>query len=311
MKISFLTRMMLVALCATLFYACQEDEVQVAPEAAIADASTMTLDQIEALYEQGVNQPTNARQAAEKVTYKFRATFTQGKREGNTTTGPLTLTIRPITDQGFSTLRGTLTLSDRELPAKGLLFDDGNVVLVIDFNDRVLVGQGQLQEDGDLTGTFTGPSPDDAGKWVAVTDEDETKPEPEKPQGETIVDIAVKTPILKRLVSALGRANLVDDLQQPGPFTVLAPTNQAFAALERLPKGDVLKKILLYHVISGEFTAQELLDAKTIETLLGTDVVVTTDAKGNIVINDRVRIAIKDIEASNGIIHIIDAVLIP
>ncbi|WP_255411763.1 fasciclin domain-containing protein, partial [Aquimarina sp. Aq107] len=76
---------------------------------------------------------------------------------------------------------------------------------------------------------------------------------------QSIVEIAVATPELSTLVGALQSANLVDTLNGEGPFTVFAPTNGAFAALDAIPDGDALTEVLLYHVAAGRFTAEELI----------------------------------------------------
>jgi len=126
-----------------------------------------------------------------------------------------------------------------------------------------------------------------------------------------IVDIAVSDENLSTLVSALGQAELVETLQGEGPFTVFAPTNDAFAMLDALPEGDALKEVLLYHVASGEFDAESLLEKGTITTIQGEEVTVRQNAQGEVILNDHVKVTTANIKASNGIIHVIDAVLIP
>lgn len=130
-------------------------------------------------------------------------------------------------------------------------------------------------------------------------------------ESNTIVDIAVGADNLTTLVSALQQADLVSALQGEGPFTVFAPTNNAFAALDALPEGDILKEVLLYHVASGNFDAATLLNKGVITTLQGEKVTIRQDVNGDVVLNDCVKVSVANIEASNGIIHIIDAVLIP
>lgn len=130
----------------------------------------------------------------------------------------------------------------------------------------------------------------------------------------TIVQIAQGNEDFETLVAALDAAGLVDDLSGPGPFTVFAPTDAAFALLdpcllEQLLTSDVetLRQILLYHVVSGEFLSSDLFDGQRITTLQGEEVVVTI---GCIWINNAL-VIIEDIQACNGVIHVIDAVLIP
>jgi hypothetical protein len=114
----------------------------------------------------------------------------------------------------------------------------------------------------------------------------------------------------------LTEAGLVDALRGPGPFTVFAPTDDAFAALpqETLdavladPEG-LLTQILLYHVVAGKWMAADLVDGQEIVTLQGAPLTISLSDEGAMV-NDANIIA-TDIEASNGVIHVIDAVLVP
>lgn len=132
----------------------------------------------------------------------------------------------------------------------------------------------------------------------------------------TIVDIAVGNDDFSILVSALQRAELVETLQGDGPFTVFAPTNDAFADLlealdisaEELLAQPDLADVLLYHVISGEVFAGDLTDGLEAETVLGETV--TFDLSGDPMVNES-NIIDTDIEASNGVIHVIDSVLVP
>ncbi len=141
--------------------------------------------------------------------------------------------------------------------------------------------------------------------------------EPEMPK--TIVDIAVEDGRFTTLVAAVQAAGLVDTLNSEGPFTVFAPTDDAFAAL---PAGTVeglladipaLTDILLYHVVAGKVMAADVvgLDGQSAETALaGKSIDIKVDM-GNVYLNENVKVIITDIEASNGVIHVIDAVLLP
>lgn len=145
----------------------------------------------------------------------------------------------------------------------------------------------------------------------------------------TIVQNAINSPIHKTLVAAVKAAGLVDTLNGPGPFTVFAPTDDAFA---KLPAGtvdnlvkpeniDTLKKILTYHVVAGKISSKELkawikkgngtYTAKTVE---GGSLTFTTDM-GKIKITDEkggsAWITTADVFQSNGVIHVIDTVLMP
>jgi len=117
------------------------------------------------------------------------------------------------------------------------------------------------------------------------------------------------------LVAAVQAAGLVDALKAEGPLTVFAPTDDAFAAL---PEGTVeallediptLTNILLYHVVEGKVMAADVVELSEAETLLGENVSITVE-DGKVMINES-QVIITDIEASNGVIHVIDAVLLP
>jgi len=139
------------------------------------------------------------------------------------------------------------------------------------------------------------------------------------PETRDIVDIAVEDGRFTTLVTAVQAANLVDTLKSEGPFTVFAPTDDAFAAL---PEGTVeglladipaLTNVLLYHVVPGKVMAADVLglDGQSAETALeGQSISITVDGD-SVVLNDNVNVIITDIEASNGVIHVIDAVLLP
>jgi len=145
----------------------------------------------------------------------------------------------------------------------------------------------------------------------------------------TIVENAVNSPIHTTLVAAVKAAGLVDTLNSPGPFTVFAPTNDAFA---KLPAGtvdtlvkpenkDTLTKILTYHVVAGKISSKELAKMikaghgkATLKTVQGEDLtasmmggkIMLTDAKGGMA-----TVTTADVFQSNGVIHVIDTVLMP
>jgi uncharacterized surface protein with fasciclin (FAS1) repeats len=130
-----------------------------------------------------------------------------------------------------------------------------------------------------------------------------------------IVDKAVSTPQLSTLVSLVTQANLVETLQGAGPFTVFAPTNEAFEAmpafvkkaLERNPS--ILPSILTYHVVSGEIPSSAVPRFARIDAVSGEKILVRSNPSGVHVNNARVIIA--DVDATNGVVHVIDRVLIP
>ncbi len=131
-----------------------------------------------------------------------------------------------------------------------------------------------------------------------------------------IVDIAIDSPNLNVLVAALIEADLVDALRGDGPFTVFAPTDDAFqdllSALD-ITAADLLahpqlSEVLLYHVVGAKVMSTDLVDGMTAETLNGESI--TVDLSDGVKINTSNVIA-ADIEATNGVIHIIDTVLVP
>lgn len=131
-----------------------------------------------------------------------------------------------------------------------------------------------------------------------------------------IVDTAVSAGTFNTLVAAVEAAGLVETLKSEGPFTVFAPTDEAFAALPKEtldalladPTGD-LTQILLYHVVPGKVMAADVTDGLEATTVQGGTVKFTV-ADGKVMINDA-NIVTTDIETSNGVIHVIDAVIMP
>ena len=130
-----------------------------------------------------------------------------------------------------------------------------------------------------------------------------------------IVQTAIKAGNFTTLATALTEAGLVDALKGDGPFTVFAPTDEAFknlpdGALEGLLKDkEALKNVLLYHVVSGKVSSKEVVDLNKATTLNGSDLNIKTN-NGKVMINDADVIG-ADVIASNGIIHVIDKVLLP
>lgn len=134
-----------------------------------------------------------------------------------------------------------------------------------------------------------------------------------------IVDTAVAAGNFKTLVTAVTAAGLVDTLKSKGPFTVFAPTDDAFA---KLPKGTVegllkdvpkLKSILTYHVVAGKVMAADVTKLKTAKTVQGQDVKIDASKwhlHKNVKINDA-NVVKADIVTDNGVIHVIDKVILP
>jgi uncharacterized surface protein with fasciclin (FAS1) repeats len=133
-------------------------------------------------------------------------------------------------------------------------------------------------------------------------------------ESKDIVDTAVAAGNFKTLASALQAAGLVDTLKGKGPFTVFAPTDEAFA---KIPKADLdaliadkakLTKVLTYHVVAGKVMASDVMklkDAKTVEGQM-----VKIDTSNGVMIN-KSKVVKADIQTSNGVIHVIDTVLMP
>jgi len=129
-----------------------------------------------------------------------------------------------------------------------------------------------------------------------------------------IVETAVEAGTFTTLVAAVQAAGLAETLSGPGPFTVFAPTDEAFA---KLPEGTVeslladpeaLAGILTYHVVAGKVMAADVVTLTEAETVQGG--VLTIDASNGVMVNDAT-VTATDIETSNGVIHVIDTVLLP
>ncbi|MEY3461490.1 MAG: hypothetical protein RLZZ03_1143 [Pseudomonadota bacterium] len=132
-------------------------------------------------------------------------------------------------------------------------------------------------------------------------------------QAKDIVDTAVAAGNFKTLATALGAAGLIDTLKGKGPFTVFAPTDEAFA---KIPKADLdallkdkakLSAVLTYHVVAGKVMAADVKAGK-VKTVQGSDLTVTTS--GGVMV-DKAKVVKTDIVADNGVIHVIDTVIMP
>ena len=132
-------------------------------------------------------------------------------------------------------------------------------------------------------------------------------------QAKDIVDTAVAAGSFKTLATALQAAGLVDTLKGPGPFTVFAPTDAAFA---KVPKADLdallkdkakLTAVLTYHVVPGKVMAKDVKAGK-VKTFQGSELTITT--MGGVMV-DNAKVTATDIVADNGVIHVIDSVLMP
>lgn len=137
------------------------------------------------------------------------------------------------------------------------------------------------------------------------------------PESGTVVDVAKSTGTFNTLVAALGAGDLAEALGGEGPFTVFAPTDEAF---KKLPSGTVetllkpenkemLRGILLYHVVEGRVFSDDAIEAESAHTLQGSEIRITTKGK-RVMINDA-KVTSADIDASNGVIHVVNEVLLP
>ena len=159
-----------------------------------------------------------------------------------------------------------------------------------------------------------------AATTPATTTPETTAPATTAPEPGTIVDVAAAAGDFTTLVAAVEAAGLVETLSGPGPFTVFAPTDEAFAAAldslgltaeELLADTETLTSILTYHVIAGEVPSSVVvtMDGQSAATVNGGEMMIGVDGE-TVMVNDATVTAV-DIPASNGIIHVIDSVLLP
>ena len=136
-------------------------------------------------------------------------------------------------------------------------------------------------------------------------------------EGANIVQTAAATGSFKTLAKALEAADLVGTLSGPGPFTVFAPTDEAFA---KLPAGTLenlltpenkqkLRRVLTYHVVPGKVMAADVVRLKSATSVSGDSIAITAD--NGMVRVDQARVTKTDVAAANGVIHVIDAVILP
>ncbi|WP_226389326.1 fasciclin domain-containing protein [Penaeicola halotolerans] len=150
-----------------------------------------------------------------------------------------------------------------------------------------------------------------------TTEETMVMEEPVVEEAPSIVDIAMSSENHKTLVAALQAAELVDVLNGDGPFTVFAPTDEAFAALDPKTLEDLLKPenkeklaaILTYHVLPAKAMAADVTDGLVVATVNGAEVTLKVSA-GAVSVNGA-NVVAADLEASNGVIHVIDKVILP
>lgn len=141
---------------------------------------------------------------------------------------------------------------------------------------------------------------------------------PSSPSPKTIAELAIASESLSTLVAAVKAAGLVDALNGEGPFTVFAPTNEAFA---KLPKETVesllqpenvekLRQILLYHVVPGKVVAKDVVGLKAAKSAQGQQIAISVK-DGTVILNGSSKVVATDMDATNGVVHVIDSVILP
>jgi uncharacterized surface protein with fasciclin (FAS1) repeats len=182
--------------------------------------------------------------------------------------------------------------------------------------DEVAEGAEEVAEDA---GEMAEDMADDAGEMADDMADDAEDMVDEMTEPATVVDIAVSDENFSTLVAAVTEAGLVETLQGEGPFTVFAPTNDAFAALltelditaEDLLAREDLADILTYHVVAGEIMAADAIaaDGTEVETVNG-DTIEVSVVDGDVMI-DGATVTTADLKAGNGVVHVIDTVILP
>lgn len=304
-----------------LFVSCSEDEsireispdISEFPESELIsfnEIDELTQSTIEGELQDEEETTVNGRTAStgigiERRFYDFTADVVSGPDAGLMLEGNLN-TRFTFYHALFTVIRGRFVLPSGERgKVRGAIVSDGIVYLIFEVpNLGIVHGIGEVDENGNLEGTFSFIGTENSGTWSAELTRTVV---PNK----NIVEIIEGDGRFKTLVSALESTELTTALNQSGPFTLFAPTDEAFAKLESVPDGETLTNILLYHVLPQSLNTTRLLRREIITTLLAEDVKVSLDADNNIVINDQVKLLQANIRGTNGIIQIIDAVLIP
>lgn len=193
------------------------------------------------------------------------------------------------------------------------------VVAVVAIAIGLLIFNNQTQRGSQTATDAESPSADSEDGMmeddVMMQDEDMMEDDTMMDKG-NIVSVAQEAGSFDTLIAAVEAADLAETLQGPGPFTVFAPTDEAFEALpagtldELLADPEQLSQILLYHVVEGEVTAEQVVTLDEAETVQGSPVAISV-VGGEVVLNESVNVVTTDVVASNGVIHVIDAVLLP
>src|SRR3954471_18211657 len=155
-----------------------------------------------------------------------------------------------------------------------------------------------------------------AAPTAAPTTAPSTAPSASAAMAKDIVETATEAGSFKTLLAAVKAAGLVETLQGTGPFTVFAPTDAAFAALPAgtldglLKDRAALKKILLFHVVPGSVTSDKVVGLTSATSVEGSPIAVAVK-DGTVYLNDSAKVVTPDVMASNGVIHVIDQVILP
>jgi uncharacterized surface protein with fasciclin (FAS1) repeats len=168
------------------------------------------------------------------------------------------------------------------------------------------------------TSTAATPSPSATTAPVATTPAPVATPSdaPSAAAAEDIVGTATAAGSFKTLLTAATAAGLVETLQGKGPFTVFAPTDEAFAALpagtldKLLADKEALKNVLLYHVVAGDVTADQVVKLTSATSVEGAPIAISVK-DGKVYLNGSAQVVTPDVMASNGVIHVIDKVILP
>ena len=152
---------------------------------------------------------------------------------------------------------------------------------------------------------------------TAASPSSSPSPEPsEAAMTKDIVATATEAGSFSTLLAAAEAAGLVETLQGEGPYTVFAPTDEAFAALPEgtldslLADPEALKEILLYHVVPGQVTAEQVVGLTSADTVQGSPISIAVE-DGTVLLNESAKVVTTDVLASNGVIHVIDQVILP
>ncbi|WP_335964298.1 fibronectin type III domain-containing protein [Galbibacter sp. PAP.153] len=232
------------------------------------------------------------------------ATITATTLSGEDTEAPTVPTNIQATDIASTTLTLTWTAStDNEAVSEYEVFQDDVSIGRVSGTTMEVTG---LAPDNSYE--FTVQAMDASGNVSELSDV-YTASTSAEPITDSVIDIIIARDDLSTLQTVLESTGMTANLEEDGPFTVFAPNNAAFTAYGTLPGGFVLNRLIVNHVVEGEFTAQELIAEAIVTNGLNEDLTITEDGSGNIVINGEAKIIIKDIKATNGIIHIIDKIV--